>query len=112
MTSVTSRQRRKDKRINSALRVDFATGPMEFACVSKTLSVGGIYITTPHPPPVDSRIWLRLHVDDAPDDFMDVEGVVRYVHPRHGMGVKFVDLKPADKKRIESRITTHWWQEV
>jgi c-di-GMP-binding flagellar brake protein YcgR len=112
LTSVNAAQRRKDKRINSAHLVDYATGPMEYSRMSQTLSVGGIFISTPSPLPVETHIWMRIHLDSTNDEYINVEGVVRYCQPKRGMGVKFLNINPEDKKRIEARVEKHWWQEV
>ena len=95
-------QRRKDKRISSLHRVDYSTGPIEFSKMTKTLSAGGIYISTPHPLPPETHIYMRLHFDPDLEDFIAVEGVVRYSQPRHGMGIKFLNLREEDRKRIQS----------
>jgi c-di-GMP-binding flagellar brake protein YcgR len=105
-------QRRKHKRINSSLMVDYSTGRMEFSRNSKTLSAGGIYISTPDPLPIDTKVYMRIHFDRLAEDFIMVEGTVRYSQPKRGMGIEFSNLQEEDRERIEKRITTHWWQEA
>jgi hypothetical protein len=55
---------------------------------------------------------MRIHLDSTNDEYINVEGVVRYCQPKRGMGVKFLNINPEDKKRIEARVEKHWWQEV
>ncbi len=105
-------QRRKDKRINSSHLVDYSTGPMEFSRVSKTLSAGGIFIATPQTLPVDTKIYMRIHFDQMAEEYIQVEGVVRYVQPKRGMGIKFINLSEDDRKLIQARVESHWWQEA
>jgi c-di-GMP-binding flagellar brake protein YcgR len=105
-------QRRKNKRINSTHRIDYSTGPIEFSRVSKTLSVGGIFITTTHTLPVDTKIYMRIQFDQQGEEYINVEGVVRYVQPKRGMGVKFINLREEDRKLIETRVDNYWWQEA
>jgi c-di-GMP-binding flagellar brake protein YcgR len=105
-------QRRKDKRINSSHLVDYSTGPVEFSKLSKTLSAGGIYIATPLPLPIDTKIFMRIHFDQQAEECINVEGVVRYVQPKRGMGIKFLNLSAEDRKRIQTRVENYWWQEA
>jgi c-di-GMP-binding flagellar brake protein YcgR len=105
-------QRRKDKRINSTHLIDYSTGPMEFSRVSKTLSVGGIYISTAQPLPIDTKIFMRIHFDQQGEEYINVEGVVRYAQPKRGMGIKFINLREEDRKKIEARVENYWWQEA
>ncbi len=105
-------QRRKNKRINSTHLVDYSTGPIEFSRVSKTLSAGGIFITTTQTLPVDTKIYMRIRFDQQGEEYINVEGVVRYVHPKRGMGVKFINLREEDRKLIEARVESYWWQEA
>jgi len=112
MPAAKGAQRRKDKRINSVHRVDYSTGPIEFSKMTKTLSAGGIYISTPNPLPPESRIYMRIHFDPDQEDFIVVEGVVRYSQPRRGMGIKFVNMREEDRNMINTHVESHWWQEA
>jgi c-di-GMP-binding flagellar brake protein YcgR len=105
-------QRRRHKRINSTHLVDYSTGPLEFSRTSKTLSTGGVYISTPEPLPIDTKVYMRIHFDRLAEDYIIVEGVVRYNQPKRGMGIQFSNLQDEDRKKIETRVSTHWWQEA
>ena len=59
----------------------------------------GMFIATPAGYLPESVIDLkfRLFNDDAP---IEVQAEVRYVQEGIGMGVRFLNLKPEDRKRI------------
>jgi hypothetical protein len=61
---------------------------------TRNLGVGGAFVVTETPPPVGTRLLLRLGAG-----LPDVEGEVRWVaQPPHerGIGVRFVPMSPAD----------------
>jgi len=63
------------------------------------LSQEGMFIATPasYLPGSDLDLKFRLFGDDVP---VEVQAEVRYVQKGIGMGVRFLDLKPKDRKRI------------
>lgn len=56
-------------------------------CKLSDLSLGGCYVETESPFPLQTRIDLCLRAAELE---MHVGGVVRVMHPGHGMGVEFV----------------------
>jgi PilZ domain-containing protein len=57
------------------------------------LSVGGLFLSTPVPPPVGSRAKLDFLVQEGQ---IRAEGVVRYHVPGGGLGLKFTAISDND----------------
>jgi len=72
--------------------------------VSRTISVGGMFIETKEPPADGSTLTLRFHLDDG-GPMISVSAVVRYLVTNLGIGVEFLDLPPADVTRIDVYVT-------
>lgn len=60
------------------------------------LSLGGAYVTTPHPFPVGHKFWLRFPMYGK---WIGTTSVVRHVNPGAGMGVQFLSL-PRDQRDL------------
>ena len=98
-------KRPREDRVAEVLRVDFED---ESSAETLNISGGGVFIKTLDPKDLGEKFPLKLHV---PDGRGPVEVVCKVVwankygketkeSPR-GMGVKFLDFDPEDKKRIE-----------
>lgn len=59
-----------------------------------TLSMGGIYICVPNPPPVGTKLKLAFEV---PGGDVQTEGIVRNIEAGKGMGIQFTRLNPKDR---------------
>ena len=60
----------------------------------QTLGMGGVFIASSNPPPVDSKMRL---VFEVPDGTVRADGIVRSVLPGKGMGVEFTKLGTKDR---------------
>jgi c-di-GMP-binding flagellar brake protein YcgR len=67
---------------------------------SRDLSQGGMFIETRDPLPVGSEITLRFHLNDGGPIVVALADV-KYSITKLGMGVEFLELSPADRKRID-----------
>jgi hypothetical protein len=67
------------------------------------LSVGGIFLDIILPPPPGSLVSLKFRLVGY-EDPITVTGEVTYSQEGMGMGIKFLNLKPEDKKKIETVI--------
>ncbi len=66
------------------------------------LSVGGMFVDHPSPPfTADDLITVRFSVAPGVAPIV-VEAAVNYVQPGIGMGIRFLNLEPADRERIAS----------
>jgi hypothetical protein len=59
--------------------------------VTSDLSLGGCFVCTSRPLPINTRTRVTLK---RKDQIVEALGVVRIVKPRIGMGVEFIDIEP------------------
>jgi CheY-like chemotaxis protein len=71
------------------------------SCRLTDLSLGGCYLEINAPFPVQSRVVLSMRVADLS---VQVEGVVRVMHPEAGMGVEFTQRTPQQRQQVEKFI--------
>ena len=71
-------------------------------CRLTDLSVGGCYMETPSPFPEKTRLLLEFRAGNIQ---MKTPGVVRVMHPAHGMGIEFINTSE-DHTQIETFIKT------
>jgi len=69
--------------------------------VTSDISLGGCFICTSKPLPVNSRARLRL---SRKGQVLDALVVVRIVKPRVGMGIEFFDLEPPNDEVLAAWI--------
>jgi DNA-binding response OmpR family regulator len=70
-------------------------------CKLSDLSLGGCYVETESPFPLNTRIDLCLRAAQLE---VHVGGVVRVMHPGHGMGIEFASRTQADQEQVENFI--------
>lgn len=68
---------------------------------SRDVSLGGMFVETPRPLPVNTEVHLRFHLGDDGPVVVTVARVA-YQVAKLGMGVEFEDLSPEDSKRLEA----------
>jgi hypothetical protein len=68
-------------------------------CVSRirTLGMGGVFITTPNPPPVGTILRLVFQV---PGGDVHARGTVANVKPGKGMGIEFKGMAGEERARL------------
>ena len=66
---------------------------------STDVSVGGMFVETKHQVAVGTRLTIRFHLEGG-DPIVEAIGVVKYVVPKLGVGVQFVEIEPSDHKRL------------
>ncbi len=97
--------KRKQRRIPVELWIEAVReGELYFQRASN-LSVGGAYFAQTVPLPLGSKVALKFSL---PNDVHEIicDGEIVTVKGL-GMGVLFVDIKPADQHRIETLIDLH-----
>jgi Tfp pilus assembly protein PilZ len=67
---------------------------------SRDLSQGGMFIETHDPARVGSEVTVRFHLGDG-GPIVVALAEVKYSIAKLGMGVEFVEMSPADHKRID-----------
>jgi DNA-binding response OmpR family regulator len=70
-------------------------------CRLSDLSLGGCYVETESPFPARAKIDLCLRASNLE---VHAEGVVRVMHPSHGMGVEFASRTGAQREHVEKFI--------
>jgi CheY-like chemotaxis protein len=70
-------------------------------CKLTDLSLGGCYVETASPFPEHSGIVLSLRAEDMD---VQVEGLVRVMHPEHGMGIEFASRTAEQRQQVETFI--------
>lgn len=64
----------------------------------RTLGMGGLFISTHNPPPVDAKL---IFVFEVPGGSVQADAVVRSVVPGEGMGAEFTRLAVSDRILLE-----------
>src|SRR5215470_3289307 len=67
------------------------------------LSLGGLYIRTPDPPPPGATLQLLL---DLPAGQVRARGLVEWNVERKGMGIKFIAMQHEDRGRLGKWLRT------
>jgi hypothetical protein len=81
----------------ASLVVAWQAGGRRSSSRVRDLSLGGTYIWHTDPPDPGTALQLLF---DAPDGEVRVSAQVRYVQPRGGMGVEFVGMDFAARRRL------------
>jgi curved DNA-binding protein CbpA len=70
-----------------------------------TMALGGIFLNTPEPPPVDSVLELLFEIRTGAR--VRARAMVCTSRPGQGMGVKFMDMRLEDRSRLDQFLKTH-----
>lgn len=73
------------------------------SCKLTDLSLSACYLQTESPFPVRTRLHLMMKL---PDLELQIEGIVRIMHPGAGMGLEFTRNTPTQKTSVEEFIQT------
>jgi DNA-binding response OmpR family regulator len=71
------------------------------SCRLTDLSLSACYLETDSPFPVRTRLQISMKVRELE---VQIEGIVRIMHPGTGIGVQFTPQTPQEKKRVEEFI--------
>jgi CheY-like chemotaxis protein len=71
------------------------------SCTLAALSLGGCFLRTDSPFPLQTRVELLLR---AADCSVRAEGKVRFMHPELGMGIQFMNPTPDHHQQLEKLI--------
>lgn len=104
---------RQHDRVTLQTTIDFLSDSNFYTGIMDNISEGGVFIATFETAEVGSRVKLEFSLpDDNPP--VRVEGEVRWSRVHHqqsdgevlpGIGLRFLDLSPADRARIELFVT-------
>ena len=65
----------------------------------QTIGMGGLFISTPNPPPVGTKLIMSFEV---PGGNVRPEALVRNVAPGKGMGVEFTRMGPKEQLLLQN----------
>ena len=102
---------RKSQRTSKVLALVFKSRESLINAFTGNASAGGLLIKTPKPLPQGEKFSLRLQLPDDPEP-LNIECEVAWSRTQSddpvqrplGMGVKFVSISGADKKRLEQEL--------
>jgi hypothetical protein len=100
MTETAIRPKRQYPRISlpKGMFVAWHGGDLQLFSRVRTIGMGGLFISTPNPPPVGTKLML---VFEVPGGNVRAEGIVRNVVLGEGMGVEFTRMDLKDRVLLQ-----------
>jgi len=91
-------ERRRSPRFTYRSVVEIGWGAEVLKCMSRDISIQGMYLETEHP------LWLRAEFTARLDvgETIEVDCMVQRVEPGRGMAVVFKDLPEAEREQIDA----------
>lgn len=101
MTGTTYAQQRRYPRVSlpKGMPVAWHGGDLQLFSRVQTIGMGGLFISTPSPAPVGTKLLLAFEV---PGGNVRPEAIVRNVAPGQGMGVEFTRLELKEQFLLQS----------
>jgi len=98
--SVYAQERRYPRAsLPSGMSVAWLGSDLQFFSRVQTIGMGGLFIATPNPAPVGTKLRLTFQV---PGGSVLPEAIVRNVAPGSGMGVEFTRMEPSERSLLEN----------
>jgi uncharacterized protein (TIGR02266 family) len=104
-----SRERRRERRVPVQIQIQYKTADGFFQDYMRNLSLGGIFIQTAKPLPMNTKLRVEFCLPGMADP-ITADGIV--VHTLRvgrtkspsvsGMGIRFSALEPSSKQLLES----------
>jgi uncharacterized protein (TIGR02266 family) len=104
-----SRERRRERRVPVQIQIQYKTADGFFQDYIRNLSLGGIFIETEKPLPMNTKLRVEFCLPEMADP-ITADGIV--VHTLRagktksptlsGMGIRFSDLERSSKQLLES----------
>ena len=100
MMKTASCQKRRYPRISlpKGMFVAWHGGDLQLFSRVRTIGIGGLFISTPNPPSVGTKLTLAFEV---PGGNVRAEAVVRNILPGEGMGVEFTRMDLGDRMLLQ-----------
>jgi type IV pilus assembly protein PilZ len=114
MAEKEGKERRRAQRISVCWEVDYRSENIYLFASVADISALGIFIQTQDPEPIGARMTLRFSPPGSRRPF-ELDGEVIWVNPfrpgdpanlNPGMGVRFVNLTPRARRRLEDLVHT------
>lgn len=111
MSRFAGRERRRNRRFDVEIKVDYQTRDIFTSNYVMNLSKGGVFIQSDSPHPIGTEIHLTFTLPEL-NTTIQVNGEVAWTYDIQrgtsailpGMGIRFIDLSPEDKKQLEATI--------
>lgn len=110
----TSSERRRVRRVPVEIQIRYKTADGFFQDYIRNLSLGGIFIETKTPLPMNTKLKVEFRLPEmrAPiTAFGLVVHTLRVGHTKKscvsGMGIRFAELEPSSRQMLESYLQTH-----
>ena len=104
-----SHERRRSRRVPVQIQIQYTTADGFFQDYVRNLSLGGIFIETPKPLPMNTKLRVEFCLPEMREP-ITADGVV--VHTLRvgkasnpsvsGMGIRFSELEPSSKQMLEA----------
>ena len=103
--------KRDTKRIPLAMEVTYESGDDFRSSFLSDISGGGVFIGTTEPLEPDTRLRICFHIPGFSNSLM-VTGTVVWVRDldsnyKPGMGVRFDEIEPGDRERLDQYLEEH-----
>jgi hypothetical protein len=101
MTEKAYAQERRYPRVSlpKGMSVAWYGGDLQLFSRVRTIGMGGLFISTPNPVPVGTKLRLAFQV---PGGNLRPEAIVRNVAPGQGMGVEFTRMGPKEQLLLQN----------
>ena len=101
MTEKAYPQQRRFPRVSlpKGMSVAWHGGDLQLFSRVQTIGMGGLFISTPNPAPVGTKLLLAFQV---PGGNLQPEAIVRNVAPGQGMGVEFTRLELKERFLLQN----------
>jgi len=96
-------EKRKFRRVPLVAVVHAEAEGRPYSVEGRNISAGGMLVKTDKTLEEGIALRLEFHLPGDPKG-IQATGVVQHVMPGSFMGIRFVDLKEADRKRIEAYV--------
>ena len=101
MTEMAYAQKRRFPRVSlpKGMSVAWHGGDLQLFSRVRTIGMGGLFISTPNPAPVGTKLLLAFQV---PGGNVRPKAIVRNVAPGQGMGVEFTKLQLKERLLLQN----------
>ena len=82
-------EKRNSERKKLIVNVDYEGGDGTGIANTRDIGIGGLYMITNAPLDIGTPLFMRMSVGG---EELDLDGVVTYSDPKHGVGVRFQNL--------------------
>ena len=99
-------EKRKTPRVPLSMEVTYETGDDFQDDFLSDISSGGLFIGTPDPLEINTKLTVCFHVPGISDSVM-VKGTVVWVRNleggfKPGMGIRFDEMEPEDRRKLDN----------